>query len=229
MGLLCGMLFVVSAESSEGTDLRPGRYSSLATVVAGERREAERLQQQAASLDREVEALTAGVDDRAVEEINERIAALEGPAGHQPVVGPGVTVTLADAPEEVMDTSDVDVNLLVVHQQDIQAVVNTLWLGGARAITIQGQRIITTTGIKCSGNAVRLHGIPYAQPYVVSAVGDPPRLRAALMASDYLAAYREQAARPDIAIGWDLSVEDRVVAPAYQAPVALSYARAARA
>ena len=52
-----------------------------------------------------------------------------------------------------------------MHQQDIQAVVNALWAGGAEAMTIQGQRVISTTGIKCVGNTVVLHGVPYSPPY----------------------------------------------------------------
>ena len=59
-------------------------------------------------------------------------------------------------------------------------MVNALWSGGAEAMTIQGQRVISTTGVKCVGNTVVLHGIPYAPPYVISAIGNPDRLRAAL-------------------------------------------------
>ena len=58
-----------------------------------------------------------------------------------------------------------------MHQQDIQAVVNALWAGGAEAMTIQGQRVVSTTGIKCVGNVVILHGVPYSPPYRISAIG----------------------------------------------------------
>ena len=95
------------------------------------------------------------------------------------MTGPTVSVTLDDAPSSVA-ANGVDADLLVVHQQDIQAVVNALWSGGAEAMTIQGQRVISTTGIKCVGNTVVLHGVPYAPPYVISAIGDQDRLEAAL-------------------------------------------------
>ena len=85
--------------------------------------------------------------------------------------GPGVRVTLTDAPKSV-DPEGVDPNLLVVHQQDIQAFVNALWVGGAEAISLQGQRLISTTGIKCVGNTVVLDGVPYSPPYVIEAIGD---------------------------------------------------------
>ena len=57
-------------------------------------------------------------------------------------------------------------------------MVNAMWKGGAQAVTIQGQRVVSTTGIQCIGNSVQLQGVPYSQPYVISAVGDPAALHA---------------------------------------------------
>ena len=64
-----------------------------------------------------------------------------------------MTVVLTDAPAEIAESSQQDPNRLVVHQQDIQAVVNAMWKAGATAVTIQGQRVVSTTGIKCIGNS----------------------------------------------------------------------------
>ena len=88
-------------------------------------------------------------------------------------------------------------------------MVNALWNGGATAVTIQGQRVITTTGIKCEGNSVLLQGVPYPQPYVIEAVGDPATSATPIAEDAYLQIYREQADDPDIAVGWDLELERR--------------------
>ena len=228
VAILSGALFVVSAESSEGTDLRPGRYTDLSAIVSSESRDVAGLKDRAAGLNAQVQALTAQVGSKKVDELTAKVRELQGPSGREPVTGSGVTVTLSDAPESVREDSDIDVNYLLVHQQDIQAVVNAMWLGGAKAVTIAGQRVITTTGIKCSGNAVRLHGIPYGQPYVISAVGDHGDLNDALMGSNYLQIYREQAANPDIAVGWDLKFENLISAPGYEGPIDLFYAKATK-
>ena len=53
---------------------------------------------------------------------------------------------------------------LVVHQQDIQGVVNALWAGGAEAMTLMGQRVIATTAVRCVGNTLLLHGAVYSPP-----------------------------------------------------------------
>jgi len=113
-----------------------------------------------------------------------------------------------------------------VHQQDIQAVVNAMWKGGAVAVTIQGQRVVSTTGIRCIGNSVQLQGVPYSQPYRISAVGDVGALTAAIADDPYLQVYRADAADPDINVGWDEDVEDNLTAPAYNGLTDLQYAQA---
>jgi uncharacterized protein YlxW (UPF0749 family) len=226
--LLCGALFVVSATNSEGTDLRPGRYTDLAALTDSEADKYDALEQRVSDLNADVEQLAESVDDRQVDRFSRRVERLEDPAGMTPKSGPGVAVTLSDAPEEVINSTSQDLNLLVVHQQDIQAVVNAMWKGGATAVTVQGQRVITTTGIKCEGNSVQLHGVPYPQPYVIEAVGDQTELVRAIADDDYLQIYREQAAIPDISVGWDLQLQALVTAPAYDGLTDLSYAKPLR-
>ena len=222
--LLSGALFVVSAQSSEGTDLRPGRYDDLAGLTDSEADRAAGLQKKVADLTEEVRELTDQVDDDAVRRHQREVAELEDPAGLTPREGPGVVVTLSDAPEEVIDAATGDKNLLVVHQQDIQAVVNAMWKGGATAVVIQGQRVVSTTGIKCEGNSVMLQGVPYPQPYVIEAVGDVGSLTSEIYDDDYLQVYRDQSDDPAIDVGWDLDLEDRIKAPGYDGLLDLTYA-----
>ena len=218
----------MSAQSSHGTDLRPGRYTDMAGLVRQESKDYAALEQRRKLLEQEVTRLTAQVDSKRVVEAKAKAGSLEPAAGFTEVRGPGVTVTLSDAPADVINSSTQDDKLLVVHQQDIQAVVNAMWNGGAQAITIQGQRVISTTGIKCQGNAVQLQGLPYSQPYVISAVGPVVGLTDALMNDDYLEIYREDAAIPDVSVGWDMQVETQVVAPAYSGLSDLTYAKPLR-
>lgn len=220
----CGALFVVSAVSSDGTDLRPGRYTDLASLVEEEADDYAELQAYRAELDAEVEALSAAIKDNQVARYQRRIAQLRDPAGLEPRTGAGLTIVLSDAPEDLINSTTGDVNPMLVHQQDIQAVVNALWTGGATAVTVQGQRVVSTTGIKCEGNAVQLQGVPYAQPYVIQAVGDQGKLLTAIENNEYVQIYQNAAENPDIAVGWDLRLEPFVVAPAYEGLLDLYYA-----
>lgn len=222
--LMCGGLFVISAQSSQGTDLRPGRYTNLASLVRAESNEYAALQAEVTRLGKEVADLTGQVDNAEVARLEAEALSLAGPAGLIEQRGAGLTVTLSDAPDENSQDSVYEQNRFVVHQQDIQGVVNAMWAGGATAITIQGQRVVSTTGIKCVGNSVQIHGVPYPQPYVVSAVGDPLALQAAIDADDYLDLYRADADNPQIQMGWLVEALREVVAPAYAGLLDISYA-----
>lgn len=220
---LAGALFVTSAVNSDGTDLRAGRYGDLPSLVRVQKEEADALQARAGELTEEVNALSEQQDNGAVATVQEQIDELRQPAGLKAVEGPGLTVTLDDAPRGVSDTADVSANDLVVHQQDIQAVANAMWAGGAEAMTIQGQRVISTTGIKCVGNTVVLHGIPYSPPYVISAVGDPLTMQRKIDRDRYIEIYREYVEAYDL--GWHVESHSSIELAAYEGPLDLKYAR----
>jgi uncharacterized protein YlxW (UPF0749 family) len=229
VGISVGALFVISAHSSEGTDLRPGRYTDLASLVRGDAARVDALRQRVADLNQQVNLLSGSVENKQVAKFRHKASLMKGPAGLLPESGAGVTVTLSDAPQaadsETPDTVD-NPNLLLVHQQDIQAVVNAMWKGGAQAVTIQDQRVVSTTGIRCIGNSVQLQGVPYSQPYRISAIGDPVALERAIQEDPYLQVYRQDAANPDINVGWEEVQVAHLNAPAYNGLVGLQYARA---
>lgn len=88
-------------------------------------------------------------------------------AGTIAVTGPGLTVSLDDAPA----TSTGDQNR--VQDRDVQAVVNALWAAGAEAVAINGQRLSAQSSIRQAGQAILVNFQPLRAPYVVSAIGDP--------------------------------------------------------
>ena len=83
--LVSGALFVVSAESSAGTDLRPGRYADLASLVRAESLEAQALQDRVNELAAENERLSNAITDDEISGLRERSSRLEDPAGFRPV------------------------------------------------------------------------------------------------------------------------------------------------
>jgi uncharacterized protein YlxW (UPF0749 family) len=222
--LLSGALFAISAEHSGGTDLRAGRYTDLASVVRAERRAADELIAEVAKLNTQVETLSAGLGDRSVDRAQREVQRLSDPAGLTARSGPGVKVTLSDAPEDVLADTTRDPLDVIVHQQDIQAAVNALWRAGAEAVTVQGQRLISTTGIKCDGNSVSLQGLSYSPPYEIVGIGVPSELLTSLESDSYLDLYREAAADPRGGVGYEAEVLSEAVAPAYDGLLDLTYA-----
>ena len=219
MCLVAALMIVVSAVNARGTDLRPARNTDLISLVQDQSRRNQALTARLTQLRGQVDALTDQQHLRSA--LPGRLRQQEVTAGLTAVIGPAVTVTLDDAPARVTPPG-VDADLLVVHQQDIQAVVNALWAGGAEAMTIQGRRVVSTTGVKCVGNTVVLHGIPYAPPYVISALGDHDRLQAALTASEPVRIYRQYVTA--YGLGYTEKTQDRLTFPAHQGSVDLDYA-----
>jgi uncharacterized protein YlxW (UPF0749 family) len=219
-----GLLATTSMINARGTDLRGGRHSDLTGVVADQSDQVQTLRSEAAAVQADIDELTKQVNGPQVDQINRRLDRLAAPAGVEALVGPGLVVTLDDAPRDQDVPDGTDPNLLVVHQQDLQAVINALWAGGAEGISLQGQRIIGTTGIKCVGNTVRLQGVPYAPPYQIVAVGDSAKMFDSLTASPEVQDYRAFTS-PPYNLGWELRDESRLTVPAYTEPISLDYAR----
>jgi uncharacterized protein YlxW (UPF0749 family) len=146
-------------------------------------------------------------------------------AGFTPLEGPGVTVTLTDAPVPA-DLANLPTGTtpddFVVHQQDVEGVVNALWTGGAEGLQIMDRRITNASAVRCVGNVIILDGQVYSPPFTITAVGDPDRLSDALDDSEQVSIYREWAAY--IGLGFEVTEHDAVVLPAATGPTSLSFA-----
>ena len=216
-------MITVSAISARGTDLRSDRAASVRELVATQAELNEELRDTADELRAEVAELTARMQGGG--DLTDSLQRAGMEASTVAVSGPGVRVVLDDAPVEV-DPAGVDDDVLVVHQQDIQGVVNALWSGGAEAMTIQGQRVVAITGIKCVGNSVVLHGIPYAPPYVIEAIGDVDALSAAIEKSEAVAIYRQYVNA--YGLGYSLERVTTLEAPAFSGAIGLRQAQRTR-
>ena len=175
--LLAGFGMAVSAVAANGTDLRGGRSATLHDLVVRQAEELERETAATENLRQSVNELAerlGGIDLTSARADAERLAPV---AGLSAVEGPGVIVTLQDAPKTL---DDVDPDLLVIHQQDVQSVVNAMWRGGAEAIMIMDQRLIASSAVKCVGNTLLLQGRVYSPPYRIQAIGNMQRLQRAL-------------------------------------------------
>lgn len=125
------------------------------------------------------------------------------------VHGPGVSVTLDDSPlwEKMVDDSGstANINDYVIHQEDIESVVNALWAGGAESMMIQDQRVLSNSAIVCQGNVLLLQGKKYSPPYTVSAIGPTDRMLQALDDSNAIRIYKEYVSA--FGVGWDVETK----------------------
>ena len=133
---------------------------------------------------------------------------------------------MSDAPRDADGNypAGVDPDDLVVHQQDVQSVVNAMWAGGAEAMMIMDQRVLTTSAVRCIGNTLLLQGRTYSPPFVVTAIGDAdgdvrPRWTASPACSCSCSTWTSSS--------WAMRCGpvDSVELPAYDGPVRMTSAR----
>ncbi|KRV47335.1 hypothetical protein AQ490_07680 [Wenjunlia vitaminophila] len=222
---LAGLLFWVSFDTAQGTNLRTDDSLLRLSDLIGQRSDRN------AELDEDLSALHKQVDRRNREEnghpaATRQLDRLRDAAGTKPVRGPAVTVTLTDAPPDarprIPEVPEPSPNDLVIHQQDLQAVVNALWRGGATGIRVMDQRLISTSAVRCVGNTLILQGRVYSPPYTVTAVGDRDRLRAALDDDPAIENYLQYVEA--YGLGWKVEEHGMVTLRGYSGTVDLRHA-----
>lgn len=158
-------------------------------------------------------------DDNIINILSEDINKNKINSGKSKVKGPGIIITMYDNPEERMP--GFDINDDVIHDLDILTIVNDLKIAGAEAISINGERVISTSEIKCGGPTIRVNGRSSAVPFVIKAIGDSKLLNASVTApgtyGDILKSVYQ--------VGFDTSVEDSIIIPAYSGRFDFKYAK----
>lgn len=224
---LAGLLFCVSALTARGTNLRTDdSLLRLTDVITEKSEQNQQTQHQVSALQQRVDALAEQQSQNPAD--IKRLAALSRASGLEPLKGPGLTVTLNDAPPgavaRIPGVPEPGPNDLVIHQQDIQAVVNALWRGGAEGVQVMDQRLIATSAVRCVGNTLILQGRVYSPPYVVRAVGDQGAMRASIDADPYISNYLQYVNA--YGLGWKVDRSSATTLPGYNGSVDLRYAQA---
>jgi len=224
VAMLAGALFSASSSAARGTDLRSAA-SDIPDLIRSETRRGEIRAAEVSRLQSEVDQLTQvrRSGNEIIDGIIERADSLAQEAGAAPVVGPGLVVSMTDSPlrgDQIPDGLKNDD--LVVHQQDVQGVVNALWRGGAEAMMIMDQRVISTSAVRCVGNTLILQGRVYSPPFVITAIGDQERLQRALDNDRSVQIFKEYV---DAAgLGFTVERRNEIEMPAYSGSVRLQYA-----
>ena len=96
------------------------------------------------------------------------------------VTGEGVIVTLKDNNTVTADSNILDPSMVIVHMPDILGVINELKNAGAEAISINDQRVVSTTSLTCEGNIININGEKISSPFVIKAIGSSIYMNSAL-------------------------------------------------
>jgi uncharacterized protein YlxW (UPF0749 family) len=178
-----GFLLAASTITANGSDIRVERPAELRDLVRNEATKIDRIENELVDLQNQIQEITNSSQRNQIETTKLKIEQLSPVAGFTAMAGPGLTVILNDAPQvdlSIPENERPDVNDLLIHQEDVQSVVNALWAGGAQGVTLMGKRVISTSAVKCVGNTLLLHGKVYSPPFKIQAVGDVTKLTSSL-------------------------------------------------
>ncbi|MDT8901673.1 DUF881 domain-containing protein [Anaeroselena agilis] len=139
-------------------------------------------------------------------------------AGLIPLQGPGVTVVIDDSKRPTKPGENP--NLYLIHDDDILKVINELRAAGAEAISINGQRLVANSEIRCAGPTLSVNNSRYSPPYEISVIGDPQTLESSL---------KLRGGVVETLQFWGIQVtvkrQDTVKVPAYKGSFTFQYAK----
>jgi uncharacterized protein YlxW (UPF0749 family) len=225
--LLAGLLLAATHGVSGGAEIRRSDAPRLVDLVREAQSSVSQLSAQRDALENKIDAAHGRSSDAALEAMLRRSAELASEADMDPVHGPGLVVTLEDAQRDANGRfpRDASPDDLVVHQQDIQAVLNALWSAGAEAIQMQDQRIIATSEPRCVGNTLLLNGRTYSPPYTITAIGNAAAMQGALAAAPLVTLYKQYVVR--FGLGYREEVKPDVQIAGHSEPIRMHFAQPA--
>ena len=113
-----------------------------------------------------------------VEILQDELAETRIMAGLTAAVGPGISIEMSDSQKP--SAGLVDPNVFLIHDDDVLKVVNELFAAGAEAVSINGERVVSTTEIRCAGPVFLVNGTRIAPPLKILAIGDSKTLDSSL-------------------------------------------------
>ncbi len=130
-------------------------------------------------------------NEKSVRELMEyELSYLKDITGESKVKGEGIIITIKDSENELKENQNP--NELIVHDIDILRIVNDLKKAGATAISINEERILTLSKIKCSGATIKVNDTTYGQPFIIKAIGNLETLKASVLSPESYASILQE-------------------------------------
>ena len=120
---------------------------------------------------------TSTANGNSSEEKQEELKKYNQILGLTDVTGEGIVLTVKDSAQS---SNAIDMNNLIIHDSDLRSLVNELSNAGAEAISINDERIVSTTAITCAGNVILINGNKVGSPFTFKAIGNQESLYGAI-------------------------------------------------
>ena len=180
LGLFLSWEFQVQAAIREAT--ADHRVETMVSLVTNLESENAALETQLASVRQETDTIimNSSSSETQLATQQHQLTQLQIRAGLTALEGPGVTITLDDNKNILIGD---DPNRYVIHYENLLFIINDLRNAGAEAISINGQRIVVSSEIRCVGNVILINTTRLAPPFEISAIGNPTTLAEAIEAA----------------------------------------------
>ncbi len=212
LGFMLSMQFRIAMD--QRASLPYQRTAELSARLLQAEKERDALQEQLAKME---ETATKKASDPAAQQT---IQELRLRSGQVALTGPGVIVTIDDS--KIASKAGDNQNLYIIHDDDLLKVINELRAAGAEAISVNGQRLMATSEIRCAGPTLSVNNVRSAPPYEIRAIGDTQTLENSLrMRGGVMETLRVWG------IQLEIQVAENVTVPAYKGVGAFQYARPA--
>jgi uncharacterized protein YlxW (UPF0749 family) len=204
------------------------RYASnervpLVETAHGLQDQQDALKQQLLDVRQQIQTLESHGQGSAVvvQSLNERLRQARVAAGLTALQGPGLVLQLKDSSKPVPPGDNP--TDYIVSGRDVRTVVEELWLAGAEAVAVNGERITTSTAILDIGGSVLVNAAYLAPPYQVSAIGPTDLFDQVNSSAGFRAFALSRVEAFGIGVGYQ-EFKD-VTLPAYAGTINLRYAR----
>jgi uncharacterized protein YlxW (UPF0749 family) len=223
---LLGLGFLIAAQlASEGPRVRytTQERSPLVETATELQDQQDGLKARILDLRAQVVAIEGAGEGSAatVKQLNADLQDARIAAGLIPLRGTGIVLQLEDSLQPVADgASEAD---YLVGSRDLRVVIDELWLAGAEAVAVNGERITATSSIVDIGSSILVNSAYLAPPYQVTAIGPEDlydRLAAAPGFIDFVRARAES-----YGIRLSFAEPPSVDVPAFAGTVSLRYSR----
>ena len=169
----------------------------------------------------EIERTNSTQNNTELEQLENTIKEGNKILGLSEVTGHGLVITVDDNDKMSLNNWLFDPNWLIVHDTDLINIVNELKNAGAEAISINDQRIVTTTAIECDGNVIKINGEKIAAPFEIKAIGVPESLISIYRFGGYVD-YLEESRFLDVKV--ETSGKEKITIPKYTGVIKFEYA-----
>ncbi|MHB1417118.1 MAG: DUF881 domain-containing protein, partial [Chloroflexota bacterium] len=143
-------------------------------------------------------------------------------AGLVELTGPGLKVTLDDSTIKNVPPDEEAGNYLV-HEYFLRDTINALWANGAEAISLNGERIVSTTSIYCVGSTILVNSTRLSPPYVFLAIGDAKTMKAGLDNPDTLWLVKQRVQK--YGLQFNIEQANQLKVPAFDGTLHTKYAQ----